>query len=140
MIFWSGHEKIPHVQGQEWQLRFAGVAVRRCHMSKVRSYSCAWLERLWGDTSCPRAKEKPQQEGKRGQIHTENQTPSLPETLRGLKQTLCSSGPRDPTETETELFEHLLWRYGSAVACHRGRGSGCSRPGCGISPLGGGHH
>ena len=23
--------------------------------------------------------------------------------LRGLKQTLCMSGPRDPTETETEL-------------------------------------
>ena len=26
-----------------------------------------------------------------------------PETLRGLKQTLCAPGPRDPTETETEL-------------------------------------
>ena len=103
MIFWSGHVKIHHVQGQEWQLRFAGVAVRRCHMSKVRSCSCAWLERLWGDTPRQRAKEKPQQEGRRGQIHTENQTPSLPETLRGLKQTLCSSGPRDPTETETQL-------------------------------------
>ena len=23
--------------------------------------------------------------------------------LRGLKQTLCTPGPRDPTETETEL-------------------------------------
>ena len=28
----------------------------------------------------------------------------------------------------------------SAVNCWRGRASGCSRPGCGISPLGGGHH
>ena len=35
------------------------------------------------------------------------------------------------------VFECLLRRYGSAVHCHRGRGSGCSRPGCGISPLGG---
>ena len=26
------------------------------------------------------------------------------------------------------------------MACHRGRGSGCSRPGCGVSPLAGGHH
>ena len=26
------------------------------------------------------------------------------------------------------------------MACHRGRGSGCSRPGFGISPLAGGHH
>ena len=24
--------------------------------------------------------------------------------LRGLKQTLCAPGPRDPTETETELY------------------------------------
>ena len=31
------------------------------------------------------------------------QTPYLPEMLRGLKQTLCTPGPRDPTETETEL-------------------------------------
>ena len=29
--------------------------------------------------------------------------PYPPETLRGLKQTLCTPGPRDPTETETEL-------------------------------------
>ena len=27
------------------------------------------------------------------------------------------------------VFECLLWRHGSAVAYHRGRGSGCSRPG-----------
>ena len=40
-------------------------------------------------------------------------------------------------------FKCLLWRYRSAVACHKGRGSGCRRPGhtaCGISPLGGGCH
>ena len=29
--------------------------------------------------------------------------PYSPETLRGLKQTLCAPGPRDPMETETEL-------------------------------------
>ena len=38
------------------------------------------------------------------------------------------------------LFGCLLRMYGSAVACRRGRGSGCSRPGCGLSPLGGGLH
>ena len=50
---------------------------------------------------------------------------------------LCIPGPRDPTETEADLCLSLLWRYGSAVACHRGRGSGCSYLGhtaCGISP------
>ena len=30
-------------------------------------------------------------------------TQYLPVTLGGLKQTLCTPGPRDPTETETEL-------------------------------------
>ena len=34
------------------------------------------------------------------------------------------------------MFEHLLWRYRSAVDCHRDRGSGCSRLGYDISPLG----
>ena len=38
------------------------------------------------------------------------------------------------------VFKHLLWRYGSAVDCRRDRGSGCSRLGNGISPLGGGRH
>ena len=44
-------------------------------------------------------------------------------------------------KTEPELrtvSECLLWRCGSAVACYRG--SGCSRPGYGTSPLGGGLH
>ena len=34
------------------------------------------------------------------------------------------------------VFECLLWRYGSAVDWHMGRGSGWSRLGYGISPLG----
>ena len=29
--------------------------------------------------------------------------PIPPETPRGLKQTLCAPGPRDPTETEKKL-------------------------------------
>ena len=37
-------------------------------------------------------------------------------------------------------FECLKRRYTSAVACRRGRGPGCSRPGCDISPLWGGRH
>jgi len=40
----------------------------------------------------------------------------------------------------TELNWTGLRRYGSPVDCCRGKGSGCSRPGYGISPFGGGHH
>ena len=43
-------------------------------------------------------------------------------------------------KNDRTVFKHLLWRYRSAVDCHRGRGSGCSSPGYGIRPLGGGHH
>ena len=38
------------------------------------------------------------------------------------------------------MFESVLWRYRSAVDCHRDRGSGCRRLGYGISPLGRSHH
>ena len=41
--------------------------------------------------------------------------------------------------SKASMFECLLRRYGSAVVCYRSRGSGCSRPGYGISPFGGGH-
>ena len=71
--------------------------------------------------------------------HLESNHITARDTQR-LKQTLCALGPRDPTETEPELFKCLLWRNGSAVACCKGRDSGCSRPGYGISPLGGGRH
>ena len=38
------------------------------------------------------------------------------------------------------VSEYLPQRYRSAVDCCRGRASGCSRPGYGISLLGGGRH
>ena len=60
--------------------------------------------------------------------------------LRGLKQTLFAPGPRDPTETETELYLSVSCggtdQHGSA----QGQGSGYSRPGCGISLPGGSFH
>ena len=34
---WSSREDIPHIQGQEQQLHFAGAAVKRYPRSKVRS-------------------------------------------------------------------------------------------------------
>ena len=43
--------------------------------------------------------------------------------------------PQRLSQTCPCVFEWLLWRYKSAVACHRGWGSGFSRPGYGISSL-----
>ena len=42
----------------------------------------------------------------------------------GSNKTLCAPGPRDLTETESDL----PWSVWSAVACHGDRGSACHRP------------
>ena len=54
----------------------------------------------------------------------QNQTPYPPETLRGLKQTLCAPGPTDLTETETELC--------LSVSC---KGTGQQWPDTGVGAL-----
>ena len=75
------------------------------------------------------------------QNHVQNQTPYPPEKLRGFKQTLvCIRIQRPHRDWTRTVSECLLQRYGSAVACRRGKGSGCRRPGYGISPLGGSRH
>ena len=51
--------------------------------------------------------------------------PIQPETPREFKQILCAPGPRDPTETETELCTSCGGTYRLAVVCCRDRGSGC---------------
>ena len=47
--------------------------------------------------------------------------------------------PQRLSQTCLWVFKCLLRKYRSAVACCRGRGSGCNRLGYAISPLGGGH-
>ena len=63
--------------------------------------------------------------------------------LRGLKQTLCSPGPRDPTKTETELC--LSVSCGSTGQQWTATGTGAlgvadMGRGYGISPLEGSRH
>ena len=38
----SGREELPHIQGKEQQLRFAGAAVKRYPTSKVRETQIRW--------------------------------------------------------------------------------------------------
>ena len=52
--------------------------------------------------------------------------------MRNLDRILKSRDINLPTRVyivKAMVFEYLLWRHGSAVAYHRGRGCGCSRPG-----------
>ena len=67
-------------------------------------------------------------------IHTETTFRIKPLTCQrhseGTNKALCTPGPRDPSgHWARPVFECLLWRDGSAVACCGDRGSGCSRPG-----------
>ena len=91
--------------------------------------------------------------------HVQGQRISHSKAVGGAKSHLKSNPThtRDPRRAQTKPcvhqetpqrlsqtclwgFECLLRRYRSAVACRRGRGSGCSRAGCGIRTLGGGRH
>ena len=49
-------DQISDIQGQEWRLHFTEAALNRYPMSKVWEIPVRrWaLERLWGDTQCPR--------------------------------------------------------------------------------------
>ena len=97
-------------------------------------------ENVWSNqkknSPLQRAKEKPQQDGRRGKIMFSIKPHTCQRCLKGSNKTLCTPRPRDTTETDPDLCLSLLWRYGSAVAYHRGRGSGCNIPGYDISPLG----
>ena len=95
------------------------------------------------DTPHPRAKDESQKDGRRGAIMLRIKPHTCQRCLESSNKTLCASGPKDATETVSDPCLSLLQRYGPAVTCRRGRGSGCSYLGhaaCGISPLGGNHH
>ena len=53
---------------------------------------------------------------------------------------VCTRTQKPDRDWDRTVFGCLLRRYELAVDCCLGRGSGCSRPGYGISPLRGGHH
>ena len=81
------------------------------------------------DTPCSRAKKKPQQDSGRGNWHLESNRIPARDAQRGqTKPCAHQEMPQRLNQTCLWMFECLfLWRYSSAVVCHRGRGSGCSR-------------
>ena len=73
-----------------------------------------------------------------GKIMFRINPPTRQRCLEGSNKACVHQDPETPQGLGQDCV-CLLWRYWSAVPCHRGRGSG-SRPGYGISPLEGGHH
>ena len=63
-----------------------------------------------------------------------------PVTSDGSDKPCAPQDPETHGDWNRTVSECVLWKYGSAVDCCRGRASGCSRPGYGISLLGGGRH
>ena len=115
-----------------------------CKNSKITT--CCWttidrkmLDSTKKNTLPWRTKEKPQQHSRRVKI-TFRANP-IPTRDAWRAQTKPCAQQETPAETEPDLSLSvcLLQRYRSAVACHRGRGSGCNSLWCGINPLGGSH-
>ena len=92
------------------------------------------------DTPCQSAKKNPQQDGRRGKIMFRIKLQTHQRLCKGSNKPCMHQDPEIHRDWDRTVFECLPQKYGSAVDCCRGRGSGCSRPGYGISPLGGGHH
>ena len=106
------------------------------------SGGCMVLEQLC-NTQCPRAKEKPQKDGG-GCVCVKLSLESNPIPARDAQRAqtylVCTKTQRPNRDWDRAISGCLLRRYGWAMDCCRGRDSVCSRPGYGISPLGGGHH
>ena len=56
------------------------------------------------DTPDPKAKEKAQQDGRRGEITFRIKPHIHQRPSEGSNKTLCAAGPRNPTETEPDLL------------------------------------
>ena len=72
--------------------------------------------------------------------HLESNPIHSRDVQRAQTNLVCTRTQRAHRDWDKTVFGCLLRRYGSAVDCCRGRGSGCSISGYGISPLGGSHH
>ena len=125
---WSDCEEIPHIQGQRSPSKMVGTGVAAAqHWSNCEEIPYVQRQRrrpskmVGGEKSCLESNPRPATDAQRSQtnpVHTRTQ--------------------RSHRDRDRTVFEHLLWRYGSAMDCYRGRGSGGNRLGYSISPLGGG--
>ena len=72
--------------------------------------------------------------------HLESNPLPARDAQRAQTDLVCTKTQRPHRDWDRTVLECLRWRPAPAVHRCRARGSGCSRPRCGISPLGGGHH
>ena len=86
---------------------------------------CPALGWHWGDIPCLRAKEKPQQDDRRGTVTFKVKSQTSQRCSEGTNKTLCTPGPREwvsdfhkrLNQTWLWVFECILQRHSSAVTC-----------------------
>ena len=125
-----------------------GVEVRAlifcCKNSKIKTHCWITIDRRMLDLT---KKKIPHLQGQRRnpsktsvvvKSHLEsNPIPTSDAWRAQTKLAVHQETPQRLNQTCLWVFECLLWRYG----CQQwSRHSGCSKPGCGISPLGGACH
>ena len=119
-----------------WELQNYNLLMNNHLLENVRSH-----QKKKKNTPHPRAKDKPQQDGaRRGKIAFRIKLLTFQRHSKGSNKPCVLQDP----ETPQRLSQNCVWvspaKVWSAMACHRGRGSGYSRPEYGISPLGRDHH
>ena len=123
----SSCEEIPHFQGQR--------TPRRTVDAEVVAVQC-WSN--FEDVSHNQGQRKsPSETVESAKWHLKSNPTPARDAQRAQTNLVCTSTQRPHRGRDRAVFECLLRRCGSAVDCRRGRGSGGSRLGYGISPLGG---
>ena len=135
---WTNFEEIPHVQGKgeapaRW---FSSVQFSR----SVVSDSLRPHESQHARPPCPSPTSGVHSDGRRGEFTFRIKPHSHQRCSEGSNKPCAHQDPESPQR----LRQNCVW--GSPVKVWvssgllPGRGSGCSKLGYGISPLGGGHH
>ena len=126
------HSTLPSLT-QKPNLTGSPLLLYHCKMASLLfffSFSLTLHCWFWGDTPCPRAKEKPQQDGRRGETmfrikaHTcqrhskSSKIPSMhqdPETPERLRQNCVWVSPVEVwiLKLKLQYFGHLMWRADS---------------------------
>ena len=92
------------------------------------------------DTPCPGAKEKPQQEGMRGEITFRKKAHTHQRCSEGSNKACAHQDPETPTEAKLELCSSVSCRgTGQKWPAAKAEALGSNRPRYGISLLGGGN-
>ena len=125
-----------------------GVFYAHLLLWELQNYN-SLLNNYWQENVGSHQKKIPHVQGQRRSpskmvegaiLHLESNPISTREAQRVQTNLVWTRTKRPHRDWARTMFECLLQRYRWAVGCWRGRGSGYTRPGYGISPLGGGCH